>query len=125
MDVSSTSRMCNAWIFLNEDEPQNADGIPVDYTAPSSVYQKLITNNVYRSVDMLFLCFAETVPTSSVSIPPGDGSTYTVRMGDAPHPQWPTQQDECKTKTPQPVRFTNQNYMEFILRDAPTRTSKF
>jgi hypothetical protein len=62
-----TTKMVNAWIFLNEDDP---DG--TTYNSPTSCYQTLIKNNVYRSVDLLYLCFATTIPTSAKSIPPGD-----------------------------------------------------
>jgi GH18 family chitinase len=89
--------MVNAWIFLNEDEP---DG--TTYNSPTSCYQTLIKNNVYRSVDLLYLCFATTIPTSAKSIPPGDGSSYTIEMGASTHRDG----------------LTNQDYMNYIIRDS-------
>lgn len=83
----------NAWIFLNEDEPQGTV-----YSDPTSCYQTLITNNVYQSVDLLYLCFVTTAPTSPTTIPTGDGSSYTIAMGAPEH---------------------NQPYMDSILKDAP------
>jgi len=92
-----TTKMVNAWIFLNEDEP---DG--TTYNSPTSCYQTLIKNNVYRSVDLLYLCFATTIPTSAKSIPPGDGSSYTIEMGASTHRDG----------------LTNQDYMNYIIRDS-------
>jgi Glycosyl hydrolases family 18 len=92
-----TTKMVNAWIFLNEDEP---DG--TTYNSPTSCYQTLIKNNVYRSVDLLYLCFATTIPTSAKSIPPGDGSSYTIEMGASNHRDG----------------LTNQDYMNYIIRDS-------
>ena len=92
-----TTKMVNAWIFLNEDDP---DG--TTYNSPTSCYQTLIKNNVYRSVDLLYLCFATTIPTSAKSIPPGDGSSYTIEMGASNHRDG----------------LTNQDYMNYIIRDS-------
>lgn len=89
--------MVNAWIFLNEDQPPNSN-----YNSSDSSYQRLINNNVYRSVDRLFISFATTLPTSATTIPPGDGSSYTIAMGNFNHPN----------------RLSNQDYMNFIIRDA-------
>jgi GH18 family chitinase len=89
--------MVNAWIFLNEDDPQDTT-----YNSPTSCYQRLIKNNVYQSVDLLYLCFATTIPTSAKSIPPGDGSSYTIEMGASTHRDG----------------LTNQDYMNYIIRDS-------
>lgn len=99
MTSSNLSPMSNAWIFLNEDEPKDSSGVGVKYDDPSSSYQRLITQNVYQSVDILFLCFAEIVAAS--------GGGYTLQIGNGEHPQG--------SKTP---TSTNQDYMNWIIRDA-------
>ncbi len=88
--MASESKLVNAWIFLNEDEPSGSD-----YNTPGSSYQTLITNNVYQAVDILFLCFATTLPATS-------NPFYTIEIGAASHPHG----------------LTNQDYMNYILRDA-------
>ncbi len=67
--------MVNAWIFLNEDEP---DG--TNYESPESCYQRLISEDVYRAVDLLYLSFFSVVPTGPATVPPGDGSSFTLQM---------------------------------------------
>lgn len=101
--MSTTPKLVNAWIFLNEDEPV-VDGQPVGYDDPQSDYQRLITQNVYQAVDVLFICFAVTVPTSSSTVPEGNGDFYTLQMGavDPPHPGG----------------LTNQDYMDYVIRDS-------
>ena len=90
--------MCNAWIFLNEDEPEE-NGKRLLYTDPGSSYQRLIDKNVYQAVDILFLCFAIITPTQNGS--------FTLAMGNGDHPSGAN-----------PPTYTNQDYMDFILRDA-------
>lgn len=111
-------KMCNAWIYLNEDEPKNTAGVPVIYDDPTSSFQRLITENIYQHVDILFICFAETVPTSSNTIPPGDGSSYTIQMGQGDHPTPPPPCQVPPPPPPIPIRYTNQNYLDFVVRDA-------
>ncbi len=95
--MKSGNQLVNAWIFLNEDEPSKTN-----YNSATSCFQTLIKNNVYQAVDILYLCFAETVPTSAATVPAGNGSSYTIRMGASPHPNG----------------LTNQNYMDYVIRDA-------
>ncbi|MGZ4953991.1 MAG: glycoside hydrolase family 18 protein [Methylobacter sp.] len=95
--MSSMTKLVNAWIFLNEDEPAGTD-----YNSPSSCYQTLIYNNVYQSIDILYLCFVTTVPTGPDTTPVGDGSSYTIEIGASAHP----------------LGLTNQDYMNYIIRDA-------
>lgn len=98
-----TRSTVNAWVFLNEDEPAKTN-----YNSENSCYQRLIKQNVYQSMDSISLCFAEIVPVSASTIPatPVNGqashSSYTVQIGAASHPDG----------------LTNQDYMEYILRDA-------
>jgi hypothetical protein len=85
--------MTSAWIDLREDEPRGTR-----YGDPASCYQALIRDHVYRSIDRLYLCSVRMLPTSDVTIPSGDGSSYTVILHNLDH---------------------NQPYMDNILRDAP------
>lgn len=101
--MSTLTPMVNAWIFLNEDEPV-VNGQPVPYSDPSSCFQTLITNNVYQSVDFLYMCFAVTLPTSSTTVPTGNGDSYTIEIGTV--------------NPPHPGGLTNQDYMNNIIRDA-------
>lgn len=95
--MSTATSQVNAWIFLNEDEPPNTN-----YNSPNSCYQTLIQNNVYQSVDMLFICFVSTTPTGNDTYPVGNGDSYTLEMAAVPHPGG----------------LTNQDYMKFVIRDA-------
>lgn len=90
--------LVNAWIFLNEDEPQGTY-----YADPTSCYQTLIQNNVYQSVDILFIAFVSTLPTSSSTVPQGEGNSYTIWMEPVPHAG---------------SVYTNQDYMAWVIRDA-------
>jgi hypothetical protein len=91
------TQLVNAWIFLNEDEPKGTN-----YNSSNSCYQTLIQNNVYQSVDILNLCFVTTTPTNTSTVPAGDGSSYTIQMGASAHSGG----------------LTNQDYMNYIVRDA-------
>lgn len=95
--MNSTTKLVNAWIFLNEDEPAGTN-----YNSPNSCYQSLIQNNVYQAIDVLYLCFVTTVPTGPDTCPVGDGSSYTIEIGASAHPQG----------------LTNQDYMNYVIRDA-------
>jgi hypothetical protein len=99
---TSLPPLCNAWIFLNEDEPKDQSGNPVGYNDPSSSYQRLISHKIYAAVDMLCICFAEAVPTSATTVPGGTGDSYTLQMGQGQHPGG----------------LTNQDYLAYIIRDA-------
>jgi GH18 family chitinase len=95
--MNTSSRLVNAWIFLNEDEPAGTN-----YNSPDSCYQTLIKNGVYQSVDILSICFVSTIQTGSDTIPAGDGSSYTVNINPASHPGG----------------LKNQDYINNIIRDA-------
>lgn len=95
--MKTTPKLVNAWIYLNEDEPKGSN-----YNTPTSSYKQLIVNNVYQSVDILFICFAVTLPTSKTTIPAGNGDFYTLQMGTASHPGG----------------LTNQDYMNKVIQDA-------
>lgn len=100
--ASTLPPMCNAWIFLNEDEPSGTN-----YNSPTSAYQRMITHGIYEANDIINLCFVDIVPTSASTYPTGNGKTYTLTMGDVPHPANPN------GSIP-----TNKDYMEWIVRDA-------
>lgn len=100
--ASKLGPMCNAWILLNEDNPEGTN-----YNSPDSVFQRLIQAGVYQANDIINLCFLDIVPTSASTIPAGDGSSYTLFLDTVTHPAGPN------GEVP-----TNQNYLEWILRDA-------
>jgi hypothetical protein len=103
--VSRTPTLVNAWILLSEDDPTG-----VGYDDPRSAYHRLIAEYVYRSVDILFLCFATTVPTSASTIPPGNGDSHTLQVEWAASPI-------------HPGGLTNQDYMDDVIRDARAKNS--
>ncbi len=78
----------NAWIFLNEDEPPNTN-----YNSSNSCYQALIQYKTYNSVTSLGIAFFEVVSASNGS---------TIQIGSSSHPGG----------------LTNQDYLNFVLRDA-------
>lgn len=90
--MSNPNASVNAWIFLNEDHPDHTH-----YATPGSCYQTLIDYGVYEHIDMLNMCFCEVIPTGPDTVPAGDGSYFTIRMGAPEH---------------------NQPYMEAIIADA-------
>jgi Glycosyl hydrolases family 18 len=100
--MNPNTKLVNAWIFLNEDEPSGTN-----YNSPNSCFQTLIQNNIYQSVDILNICFVTTLPTSASTIPAGNGSSYTIQMGASSHPGG----------------LTNQDYMEYVIRDAKANNS--
>jgi hypothetical protein len=106
--VATTPKLVNAWILLGEPDPV-VDGQSVGYYDPRSPYQRLIRNDVYRSVDILFVCFAAPVPTSSTTIPVGTGDSYTLEIDCMCPPPG---------SKPHPFGLTNQNYMDNVIRDA-------
>src|SRR5216684_2076838 len=97
--MNTPSKSVNAWIFLGEDEPKGTS-----YKSPNSSYQSLIAYGVYNYLDMVNICFANTVPTSATTVPTGNGSTYTIQLRTATHPDG----------------YTNQDYMNWLIQDART-----
>ncbi|WP_170294979.1 glycoside hydrolase family 18 protein [Roseospira navarrensis] len=98
--MPTTDRMVNAWIFLNEDEPSGTT-----YSDPTSCYQTLIRDGVYGAVDILYLCFATTLPVGPETVPAtpaAQAGSYTIAMGAASHAGG----------------LTNQDYMDWVIRDA-------
>ncbi len=97
--MNSDTKFVNAWMLLDEDEPAGTN-----YNDPSSSYQSLIKNNVYQGVDILYVGWVKTVPTSETSIPAGDGSSFTIQI--------------TEPKEKHPGGFSNLDYMHFVIRDA-------
>jgi hypothetical protein len=64
-DMNTPQKSVNAWILL-----------PADQSDPS--YQNLIQHKVFSATDMISLCWVGTAPTSSSTVPSGDGSSYTI-----------------------------------------------
>jgi hypothetical protein len=95
--MNTPGKSVNAWIFLGEDEPSGTN-----YQSPNSSYQSLITYGVYNYLNMVNICFVNTVPTSSTTVPTGDGSTYTIELQAISHPGG----------------YTNQQYMDWLIQDA-------
>jgi Glycosyl hydrolases family 18 len=95
--MNPPAKSVNAWIFLMEDEPPGTS-----YKTPGSCYQSLITYGVYKYTDMVSICWVDTVPTSSTTVPQGDGSTYTVELQAKIHPD----------------KSTNLEYMQWLIQDA-------
>lgn len=100
--ASKLPPMCNAWMYLNEDDP-----LGTNYNSPTSAFQRIISEGLYQANDIINLCFVDIVPTSSNTIPEGDGSSYTLCLDKVTHPK-----DKDGTAP------TNQDYLEWIARDA-------
>lgn len=77
-----------AWILPSEEDPPNTP-----YSDPQGSYQSLIVNGVYKSVDILNICFVDTVSTSN---------GYTIALGECTHTGG----------------VTNLQYMQWIIADA-------
>lgn len=106
------NKLVNAWIYMGEKDPV-VGGKVIGYNDPASSYQALIKNNIYQSVDILSICFMNTVPTGPKTVPAGDGSSYTVTMalgvdGGGHHPNG----------------WTNEDYMNFVIRDGRKNNPK-
>ena len=85
------SKSVNAWIYLDEDDPQGTG-----YTSLNSSYQSLVNNNVYQSTDMLLVCFFSVVP---------DGKGYfTIEIGNM--------------NTVHPDGSTTEQYLQYTIRDS-------
>lgn len=102
--MGTPSKSVNAWIFLEEDEPSGTS-----YLSPNSCYQSLIDYGVYNSTDMVSICWVNTLPTSSTTVPPGDGSSYTVQLQTKTHPDGSS----------------NQQYMDWLIQDSRSCKTPF
>jgi hypothetical protein len=90
--MKQSKMLANAWIYIGEAE-QNPDG--TNYFSKSNCYQRLISQNVYQSVDMLFICLVTTVAVA-------DAKSFTIEIKKDPHPPG----------------YTSQQYMDYVIRDA-------
>lgn len=85
------TKSVNAWIYLDEDDPQGTG-----YTSINSSYQSLVNNQVYTCTDMLFVCFFSVVP---------DGKGYfTIEIGNK--------------NVVHPDGSTTEQYLQYTIRDA-------
>jgi hypothetical protein len=100
--------MCNAWLFLNENHP-----VGTNYNDSTSLFQRFITEKVYQGNDIINLCFVDIVPTSSDTVPSGDGRSYTLSLNKVSHP---ASQDGSVP--------ASQDYMHWIVRDAKIANPK-
>jgi hypothetical protein len=91
--MTTSNKSVNAWIYLAEDDPPNTS-----YKSPNSSYQSLINFGVYKYVDMVNICFFETVPVQ------GTPGSYTIALETA--------------NPPHPAPYTNQDYMNLMIQDA-------
>ncbi len=87
----------NAWILLLDDNPRGSS-----YKTPGSSYQNLVTHGVYGYTDLVSVGRVSTVSTGPATVPPGDGSTYTIQLQAKTHPDGST----------------NQQYLEWLVQDA-------
>lgn len=76
--MNTSTKNVNAWILLDEDNPKGSS-----YKTPLSCYQTLIDYGVYKSIDVLNICFFITLPTTNKTVPVGDGTSYTLQIGNA------------------------------------------
>ncbi|MGD1845537.1 MAG: glycosyl hydrolase family 18 protein [Salibacteraceae bacterium] len=76
--MNPQNKLCNAWIYIGDDAPNGTN-----YNSPDSAYQRLVKENIYRSVDILFISFVTTFPTGDNTIPLGDGSCYTIGVDES------------------------------------------
>ena len=95
--MNTPTKSVNAWILPSEDDPAGTN-----YQSAASSFQNLITYGVYNYLDMVNICFANTVPTSSTTVPTGNGSSHTVELQAADHSGG----------------ITNDQYMQWIIQDA-------
>lgn len=97
--MSTNTKGVYAWIYLDEDNPGGTN-----YNDANSCYQTLRTFNVYRSLDMVNICFFGTVPVS------GESDSFTIEPGnkDTVHI---SQMPGNNTKP------TTQDYMQYVIRD--------
>ena len=87
--MSNADTPVNAWIFLEEDDPAGSN-----YKTPGSSYQNAIVNGVYAYVDVLSICWVNTVFSTE--------SGYSVALQSSTHPGGAS----------------NLDYMQWLIADA-------
>jgi hypothetical protein len=101
--MSTPNQSVNAWLLLGEDDPDNTN-----YLSANSSYQSLVKNGVYRYTSMVNICFFVTLPTGPNTVPAGNGSSFTIEIGN--------KNDTHPKNTPgQP---TTEDYLVWLVRDA-------
>lgn len=102
--MPTPAQSLNAWIFVGEDDPEDTT-----YFSPNSSYQSAVRNGVYRSADMVNICFFNTVPTGPGTVPSSSQAQgYTIQIAGA---------DDIHPKGA-PSGPTTQQYLEQFIRDA-------
>jgi hypothetical protein len=87
--MSNAATPVNAWIFLGEDDPKGSS-----YKTPGSSYQNAVVNGVYAYVDILSICWVNTVST--------DDGGFSIALQSFTHPDGST----------------NLDYMQWLIADA-------
>jgi hypothetical protein len=86
--MTNANTPVNAWIFLEEDDPAGSN-----YNTPGSSYQNAVVNGVYAYVDILSICWVNTV---------FNGPSYSIELQTSTHPGGST----------------NLDYMQWLIADA-------
>lgn len=86
--MSNTDAPVNAWIFLEEDDPAGSS-----YNTAGSSYQNAVVNGVYAYVDILSICWVNTVTV---------GNGYSIELQTSTHPDGSS----------------NLEYMQWVIADA-------
>lgn len=86
--MSTTDAPVNAWIFLEEDDPKGSS-----YKTPGSSYQNAVVNGVYAYVDLLSICWVNTVATAN---------GFSIALQSSTHPDGSS----------------NLDYMQWVIADA-------
>lgn len=118
---SAPAKAVGAWIETNDDGDGGDNNL--NYWSPNSPFQALIQNDVYNSVDILSICWADTVPVATDTVPStNDGASgWTLSFGSGVHPNGPT----IPTAPPMPPGgYTNTDYFGWIVDAAQTANSK-
>lgn len=101
--MSTPSQSVNAWLLLGEDDPGTSN-----YKSADSAYQSLVKYGVYQSTDMVNICFFVTVVTGKDTVPVGDGTSYTIEIGNKNVTHPPTT----------PGAPTTEQYLLWLIEDA-------
>lgn len=86
--MPTTAAPVNAWIFLGEDDPKTSN-----YKSADSAYQNAVVNGVYAYVDLLSVCWVDTVAAA-------DG--FSIELQTFTHPGGTT----------------NLDYLQWLIADA-------
>ena len=109
---ATPAQAVGAWIEVDDDG--DYDDHQFNYYSPSGPFQALITNKVYECVDILSICFIDTVRVGKDTVPSStSGATGWTQQFTGGQHQLGKHQDGAP-----PFPYTNQDYFEWIVRDA-------